>query len=545
MDRLRVATLQYLIRPITSFSQFADQVKGLIRTAADYGCRLLVFPEYFTIQLMTLGDVNCPLVDQVRAVADREAEVLELFSKLTREYGLHVVAGTIPVRSAPGSDRVTNRSHFFAPDGSFEYQDKLHMTRFEREHWKVDPGKQLRVFETEFGKVAITICYDVEFPELARAAAREGAQILVVPSFTEDRQGFLRVRYCAQARAVENQLFVIHSGTVGSLPMVPAVSLNYGQASILTPSDFSFARDGILAEGIPNQETMVIGELNLRVLRSARARGTVIPLKDSKNSASFANSVESVPLMPMSSPARSAPSTQRRRIVVRNTRPEDFRGIRQMAQMIYPDIAPWSDDQLQRHLDLFPQGQFVAIEKSSGLVVGMCSGLIIDWECYEAEMDWAKFTDGGSYSNHDPVDGGTLFAADVMVRPGMQGSGIGKRLYAHGRFGLARQIGLRRILAGSRLRGYSAFAAKMTAEEYVENVVRGRISDPTLSFQLAQGFHVLAVVGDYFKGDEASRGYAAVIEWLNPDVADPHDYDQGDPRFRVEKDPTPEDSPVK
>jgi predicted amidohydrolase len=131
----------------------------------------------------------------------------------------------------------------------------------------------------------VAICYDVEFAEVARAAARLDAQMVVVPSCTDDRQGYLRVRYCAQARAIENQIYVIVSSTVGSLPMVPAVSLNYGQAAILTPSDFAFARDGILAEGIPNQETMVIAELNLLTIRESRSSGTVLPLRDSSRSA--------------------------------------------------------------------------------------------------------------------------------------------------------------------------------------------------------------------------------------------------------------------
>jgi predicted amidohydrolase len=109
------------------------------------------------------------------------------------------------------------------------------MTRFENEDWLISPRKRVQVFETQFGRVAIAICYDVEFPEIVRAAARQDTHILIVPSCTDDRQGFLRVRYCAQARAIENQMYVVHSCTVGSLPMVPAVSLNYGQASILTP----------------------------------------------------------------------------------------------------------------------------------------------------------------------------------------------------------------------------------------------------------------------------------------------------------------------
>ena len=158
------------------------------------------------------------------------------------------------------------------------------------------PRNARSLFATAFGKVAITICYDVEFPEIARAAARAGADILLVPSCTDDRQGFLRVRYCAHARAIENQMYVIVSHTVGSLPMVPAVSLNYGQASILTPSDFPFSRDGILAEGHPNQEMMVIGDLNLETIRQTRSNGTVLPLNDSRRTVNVLQQIEEMPL---------------------------------------------------------------------------------------------------------------------------------------------------------------------------------------------------------------------------------------------------------
>src|SRR5690606_19856821 len=156
----------------------------------------------------------------------------------------------------------------------------------------------LKIFDTDFGKMAIAICYDVEFPEIARTAARAGCTVLIAPSCTDDRQGFLRVRYCAHARAIENQMFVIQSSTVGSLPMVPAVSLNYGQASILTPSDFSFSRDGILAEGIPNQESMVIGELDLALLAEQRASGTVLPLLDSEKTSALLTEVDLVSVIP-------------------------------------------------------------------------------------------------------------------------------------------------------------------------------------------------------------------------------------------------------
>lgn len=289
LDRIRIATLQYLIRPVESYEQFAAQVTGLVETAADYKCRLVLFPEYFTLQLLTLGDVRAPIREQVRRLTGFVPQYVELFSGLARKHGLYLCAGTIPVA---GKDAIHNESFFFGPSGSHGVQGKLHMTRFESEEWLVSSRSRLKVFDTELGRIAIAICYDVQFPELARVAARRGARILLVPSCTDDRQGMLRVRYCAQARAVENQMYVVTSHTVGSLPMVPAVSLNYGQAAILTPSDFPFARDGILAEGIPNQETMVIGELDMPDLERGRTAGTVLPLHDSGRTAELIAEVE-------------------------------------------------------------------------------------------------------------------------------------------------------------------------------------------------------------------------------------------------------------
>lgn len=295
MERLRIASLQYFIRPVQTFDQFRDQVQGLVETAADYKAQLLVFPEYFTVQLLTLGNVKRPIQEQIRELALQAERFRTLMSDLARQHGLYVVAGTIPV-VGDGPERIYNECSFFSPTGTLGIQGKLHMTRFEKEEWKVLPREKFIVFETNFGRVAITICYDVEFPEIARAAGREGAHILIVPSCTDDRQGFLRVRYCAQARAVENQMYVVQSSTVGSLPMVPAVSLNYGQASILTPSDFSFSRDGILAEGIPNQESMVIGDVNLTTILQGRSHGTVLPLLDSHQTAEIVRNTEIVSL---------------------------------------------------------------------------------------------------------------------------------------------------------------------------------------------------------------------------------------------------------
>jgi predicted amidohydrolase len=293
MDRLRVASLQYWIRPVRDFDQFRDQVVGLLDTAVDYKAGLVVFPEYFTVQLLTLGDVRRPMAEQIRDLARQAPRYVELMSSLARKHGIYLVAGTIPVL-VDGNDALNNACFVFSPKGDHGVQGKLHMTRFETEEWLISPTNTLRVFDTAFGRMAVAVCYDVEFPEIVRAAAREEANILVVPTCTDDRQGYYRVRYCAHARAIENQMYVIQACTVGSLPMVPAVSLNYGQAAVLTPSDFSFSRDGILAEGEPNQEMMVIGELDLRTIVEARSSGTVLPLQDSRRSAEIASRPELV-----------------------------------------------------------------------------------------------------------------------------------------------------------------------------------------------------------------------------------------------------------
>ncbi|MEX0908257.1 MAG: GNAT family N-acetyltransferase [Gemmatimonadaceae bacterium] len=209
-------------------------------------------------------------------------------------------------------------------------------------------------------------------------------------------------------------------------------------------------------------------------------------------------------------------------IRVRNTEAHDLPGITALTRAVYPDSKPWNSDQLWQHLDVFPEGQFVAVTPADQ-VVAMAASLVILWDDYESHMSWREFTSAGTFSNHDPEHGRTLYGAEVMVHPDFQRRGIGKMLYA-ARRELAERRGLLRIRAGARLRGYHEYAERMSAEEYVRCVVRGDCKDPTLSFQLRNGFHVLAVVTDYLRHDPESLGYAAIIEWLNPAVAKPGDY---------------------
>jgi GNAT superfamily N-acetyltransferase len=224
--------------------------------------------------------------------------------------------------------------------------------------------------------------------------------------------------------------------------------------------------------------------------------------------------------------------TTRSRIQVRNTRAEDFAGIADMTGRVYPGAPTWSPAQLSSHLRVFPEGQFVAVDETDGRIVGMASSLIVFWDDYDMDTPWRDMTDHGMFTNHDPWRGRTLYGAEVMVQPGRQGQGIGRKLY-RARFDLVERLGLLRIRAGARLRHYHRYAGRMSAADYTKRVLHGEVKDPTLTFQLKQGFVVLGVVAGYLQHDPESLGYAAVIEWMNPLVATPEDSLGRDPEFAV------------
>lgn len=211
------------------------------------------------------------------------------------------------------------------------------------------------------------------------------------------------------------------------------------------------------------------------------------------------------------------------RIIVRATYAEDFSQITKLSRQIYPNDTPWKEEELASHLELFPQGQFVAVESKTGEIVGMSASLIILWDDYDINENWNEFTDGGMFTNHDPENGRTLYGAEVMVAPNKQRRGIGKKIYA-ARRELVEKLGLLRIRAGARLRYYHRFQDQISADAYVRKVIKKEIGDPTLSFQLREGFKVIAVVSDYLPNDAESLGKAAIIEWINKKVATRADY---------------------
>jgi predicted amidohydrolase/GNAT superfamily N-acetyltransferase len=274
--RVRIAAVQYLLRPIGGFEDFASQVEFFVRSAQDYHSHFVLFPEFFTMQLLSYIKEPAPAL-AVRRLAKLAPDYEALFMRLARETGIYIIGGTHPVIQR---GHVFNAAHLFTPNGQVFRQKKVHLTPTESGPYQLSRGHGLYLYHTDFGNIAILVCYDVEFPEVARVMAEAGAEILFVPSCTDGREGFCRVRYCAQARAIENQIYVAITGTVGNLPLVPYMATNYGQAAILTPSDYFFARDGIAAEGTINQEQMVVADVDLDLLDEQRVNGSVIPLHD-------------------------------------------------------------------------------------------------------------------------------------------------------------------------------------------------------------------------------------------------------------------------
>jgi len=274
--RLRVSAVQYHLHTIASFEEFAEQVTHYVKTAAEFESEFVLFPEFFTTQLMSVPkpDGELPQIGDLASYTDR---YVELFQTLARTFGMHLIGGTHIVNR---EGRLYNTAHLFYPDGRVETQAKLHLTPTEVKEWNLTPGESLRVFDTPKGTIAMLTCYDIEFPEIVRMARGMGADVVFCPSCTDDRHGFHRVRYTCHARTIENQIYVVTTGTVGSLPTVDFMRANFGQAAVLTPNDIPFPPRGVLAEGEINQDMIVTADLDLSLLQAVREKESVMTWRD-------------------------------------------------------------------------------------------------------------------------------------------------------------------------------------------------------------------------------------------------------------------------
>jgi predicted amidohydrolase/predicted N-acetyltransferase YhbS len=278
VESVRLATVQLQARAVENFAEFVKNVEYFVDVAADYRSDFVVFPELFTMSLLSFEKDHLSPGEAIDRMTEHRAPIVAELSRMALRYNINIVGGSHPTRTEDGS--IQNVAYVCLRDGSVHAQEKIHPTPNEAYWWKIKGGSSVDVIQTDIGPVGVLICYDSEFPELARKLVDEGARIIFVPFCTDNRQGYMRVRYCAQARAIENQCFVVLSGNVGNLPGVDNMDIQYAQSCILTPCDFPFARDGVAAEASENIETLTIADVNLADLTWARAEGTVRNLAD-------------------------------------------------------------------------------------------------------------------------------------------------------------------------------------------------------------------------------------------------------------------------
>ena len=278
VDMIRVCVVQYQMRRVRDFDEVAQQCEFFLDTASDYKCDFVLFPELFTTQLLSCVPAMQP-GQAARKLAEFTPQYLEMFTEMAVRYNLNVIGGS---QFVVERDTLYNVAYLFGRDGTIGKQYKIHITPSERKWWGVNPGDRVNVFDTDCGPINIQVCYDIEFPELTRIAAQKGAQMVFVPFNTDTRHGYLRVRHCAQARCVENHMYVAISGCTGNLPFVENADIHYAQSGIFTPADVEFARDAVAAECNPNVETVIIHDLDFELLRQHKEQGSVQNWNDRK-----------------------------------------------------------------------------------------------------------------------------------------------------------------------------------------------------------------------------------------------------------------------
>lgn len=268
---VRVGAVQWQMQPVASAGAFFEKMHFFVRTLAEYNCRFILFPEFFTIPLVVAHRTHTE-AEAADVLASYTRRLCEEASAMAKKFNVNIIAGSTAVIE---QGQLFNVSYLCHADGRIDAQYKIHPTPNERNTWKMKGGDTLRTFDTDAGRVGILICYDSEFPELARHLSHQGADIVFVPYWTDTRHAHLRVRYCAQARAIENECYMVTAGSFGSLGGVPNVDIQYAQSAIFSPSDIGFAPEAIVAEATANTEMVIFAELDLDRLAQLRTQGAV------------------------------------------------------------------------------------------------------------------------------------------------------------------------------------------------------------------------------------------------------------------------------
>ncbi len=275
----RIGVVQWQLRAVRSVESFFDNVEFFIDAISGYKADFLVFPELFNAPLMAEFNQN-DAAQAIRKLASYTDQIREKIIEFAVNYNINIIAGSMPVYE---DEKLYNVSYLCRRDGTYESQYKIHPTPAERSDWGMSGGNEIRVFDTDTAKIGILICYDVEFPELPRLMAEQGIEILIVPFATDMQNGYQRVRICAQARAIENECYVVISGSVGNLPKVRNMDIQFGQSAVFSPSDFAFPHKAIVAEGTANTENTIIADVDLDDLKELHMHGSVQNLRDRRN----------------------------------------------------------------------------------------------------------------------------------------------------------------------------------------------------------------------------------------------------------------------
>ena len=276
---VRLGLIQWQMRSLGNLESLFEQAEFFIDAVSGYGSDFALFPEFFTAPLM--ADYNhLSEAEAIKELARYTEAVKMKFQEFAISYNINIITGSMPYIE---NGHVYNVGFLCKRDGTNEMYRKIHITPNEVFHWGITGGDNIQTFDTDCGKIGVVICYDVEFPELARLMADEGMNILFVPFLTDTQNGYTRVRHCAQARAIENECYVAIAGCVGNLPKVNNMDIQFAQAAVFTPSDFAFPSNGIKAEATPNTEMTLIVDVDMDLLKELHEHGSVNTMKDRRH----------------------------------------------------------------------------------------------------------------------------------------------------------------------------------------------------------------------------------------------------------------------
>jgi predicted amidohydrolase len=277
--KLKIATAQYSIGEPADFAAFAARVGDRVAQAARADAGVVILPEYLALEAAAgqPAEVRSNFARSLGALQAHHDDYVAFARDLAKRHSIYLLAGTFLLDI--GSGRYRNRAYFASPDGRIAFQDKLTLTGFEKSAVVIEPGEALKVFDTDFGRIAIDVCYDIEFPLYARAQVEAGARVILVPSCTDTDAGANRVRVGCQARALENQVYVACAVTAGEAPWSPALDVNTGTAAIYTPIDRGFPSDGVLVRADEGAD-WAIGELDLAALDAFKGDAQVANAND-------------------------------------------------------------------------------------------------------------------------------------------------------------------------------------------------------------------------------------------------------------------------